>query len=310
MNNTEFTIITFYQFKKTHNLEKINNILKNLCFFNKIRGTILIAKEGINGTVAGLDNAINLFQNNLKEFGFKNLQIKRTSNKYMPFNRLKIKIKKEIVTFDGNLYDVEKFTANHVNSHKWNKLISDKNTMVIDVRNNFEYEMGTFKNSTNPKTKNFSEFKKFVNFSLNKFKDKKIAMFCTGGIRCEKASSYMLKKGFKNLYQLEGGILKYLEEVPKKKSLWKGECFVFDNRVSVKDKQMQGSYSLCHGCRYPINSKDKKSKQFEEGVRCPRCYDSLSKEKIIRLRERNKQIKISKKKGIYNPYIKLTAQDF
>ena len=217
MNNTEFTIITFYQFKKTHNLEKINNILKNLCFFNKIRGTILIAKEGINGTVAGLDNAINLFQNNLKEFGFKNLQIKKISNKYMPFNRLKIKIKKEIVTFDGNLYDVEKFTANHVNSHKWNKLISDKNTMVIDVRNNFEYEMGTFKNSTNPKTKNFSEFKKFVNFSLNKFKDKKIAMFCTGGIRCEKASSYMLKKGFKNLYQLEGGILKYLEEVPKKK---------------------------------------------------------------------------------------------
>jgi len=228
----------------------------------------------------------------------------------MPFNRLKIKTKKEIVTFDGNLYDVEKSTAKHVDSFKWNKLISDQNTLVIDVRNNFEHKMGSFKNSINPKTKNFSEFKKFVNFSLNKFKDKKIAMFCTGGIRCEKASSYMLKKGFKNLYQLEGGILKYLEEVPKKKSLWKGECFVFDNRVSVKDKQMQGSYSLCHGCRYPINSKDKKSKQFEEGVRCPRCYDSLSKEKIIRLRERNKQIKISKKKGIYNPYIKLTAQDF
>ena len=180
----------------------------------------------------------------------------------------------------------------------------------MDVRNEFEYNIGTFKNSLNPKTKNFSDFKKFVDKKLSLNKHKKIAMFCTGGIRCEKASSYMLRKGFKNLYQLKGGILQYLENIQKNKSRWEGECFVFDNRVSVKNELAIGTYELCYGCRTPISMKDRKSKKYEKGVSCIKCFNLLSNEKKKRLRERNKQIKIAKKKGIYNPYIKYTPLNF
>ena len=310
MNKVEFTIITFYQFKKISNQEDLQQILKDLCFFHKIKGTILIANEGINGTLSGLSNSIISLEKKLINLGFKKLNLKKSFYKFMPFNRLKIKIKKEIVTFDGNNYDADKFTAKHTNSDEWNKLIIDKQTLIIDVRNNFEFEMGTFKNSINPKTKSFSEFKKFIKSSLSQYKKRNIALFCTGGIRCEKASSYMIKEGFQNLYQLNGGILKYLEETPKKSSHWKGECFVFDNRVSIRNDLKKGTYSLCHGCRYPINKKDMNSNKFEDGVSCPNCYNNLSSEKKKRLRERNKQIKISKKRGIYNPYIKVTPLDF
>ena len=311
MNNSKFTIVTFYQFKKINNLEKLRKSLKDFCFFNKIRGTILIASEGINGTLAGFYEPINIIIKKLnKELDFDNLETKFTSYKYMPFNRLKIKIKKEIVTFDGNYYDVSSKTACHVNNKDWNNLINDNETIVLDVRNDFEYKMGTFKNSINPETNSFSEFKKFINSNLSTDKKKKIAMFCTGGIRCEKASSYMLKKGFKNLFQLKGGILKYLEDMPKAKSSWKGECFVFDNRVSVRNELEKGSYKICHGCRYPISRKDRKSYKFEEGVTCPKCFEKLSKDKKKNLRERNKQIQISKKKGLFNPYIKFTTSDF
>ena len=310
MNKVEFTIITFYQFKKISNQEGLQQILKDLCFFHKIKGTILIANEGINGTLSGLSNSIISLEKKLINLGFKKLNLKKSFYKFMPFNRLKIKIKKEIVTFDGNNYDADKFTAKHTNSDEWNKLITDKQTLIIDVRNNFEFEMGTFSNSINPKTKSFSEFKKFIKSSLSQYKKRNIALFCTGGIRCEKASSYMIKVGFQNLYQLNGGILKYLEETPKKNSHWKGECFVFDNRVSIRNDLKKGTYSLCHGCRYPINKKDMNSNKFEDGVSCPNCYNNLSSEKKKRLRERNKQIKISKKRGIYNPYIKVTPLDF
>ena len=177
MNNDQFTIVTFYQFKSISNLEKIEKILKNFCFFNKIRGSILLAKEGINGTIAGFDNSIKAFEKEIANLGFSNIESKKSLYKYMPFNRLKIKIKKEIVTFDGKNYNVEKKTANYIKSKKWNTLIKEKDTLVIDVRNDFEHEIGTFNNAINPKTKSFSQFKNYIQKSLNKFKEKKIALF-------------------------------------------------------------------------------------------------------------------------------------
>jgi UPF0176 protein len=310
MNNNTFTIISFYQFRQLKNISLLKNFLKEFCSFHKIRGTILLASEGINGTLAGLCKPIEQFEKNINSKGFKNLELKYSYYKYMPFNRLKIKIKNEIITFSNIKLSVEKKTATHVNSKDWNKLIKKKGTLVLDVRNKFEYELGTFENSLSPKTKNFSEFKKFVDGKLISHSYNKIAMFCTGGIRCEKASSYMLSKGFENIYQLKGGILKYLQEIPTDKSKWLGECFVFDNRVSVKNELATGTFNLCHGCRNPVSSKERNSKRYEKGVSCPRCFHKLSSEKKKKLRERNKQIEIAKRKGIYNPYIKYTPSDF
>ena len=310
MNNNNFTIISFYQFRQLKNLLLLKNFFVNYCSFQKLRGTILLAPEGINGALAGLNNSIKIFEKKIYSKGFDNLEFKYSYHKYMPFNRLKIKIKNEIITFSRIKLDVENNRATHVNPENWNSLIENKDTLVLDLRNGFEYEVGTFKNSLNAKTKNFSEFKQFVDTSLFPQNNKQIAMFCTGGIRCEKASSYMLKKGFKNLYQLKGGILKYLEEIPRDQSRWYGECFVFDNRVSVKNELALGTYLLCHGCRMPISKKDCKSDKYEKGVSCPKCYRQLSEDKKKKLRERNKQIEIAKKKGIYSPYIKYTTSNF
>ena len=311
MNNNNFTIISFYQFRKLKNLLLFDKFFKELCSFNKLRGTILLAPEGINGTIAGSHNSIKNFEKNIKLKGFNKLELKYSYYKYMPFNRLKIKLKKEIITFSSDQkLNAEKITASHVNPEEWNKLIEDKNTLLIDVRNDFECKLGKFENSLNPNTKNFSDFKSFIDNKLFSQNYKKIALFCTGGIRCEKASSYMLQKGFKNLFQLKGGILKYLEKIPLKQSKWKGECFVFDNRVSLKNGLKKGTYELCFGCRMPLSKKERNSKKYEEGVTCPKCFDKLSNIKKKHLRERNNQIKISKKKGTYNPYIKYTTTNF
>ena len=310
MNNINFTIISFYQFRKLLNLNRYKIFLKEFCFFHKMRGTILLAEEGINGTIAGFSSSSALFEKKLKSLGFDNLELKYTYNKFMPFNRLKIKIKKSIITFSRSTLDVENNTAHHVNPKDWNKLIENKNTLILDIRNEFEYELGTFKKSISSKIKRFSDFKKYVDHKLYPNKFENIAMFCTGGIRCEKASSYMLSKGFNNLFQLKGGILRYLKEVPKEKTKWKGECFVFDNRVAVKNDLAIGTYELCHGCRMPLSRKNRLSTKYEKGVTCPKCFDKLSKDKLQRLRERNKQIEIAKQKGLYNPYIKFTPTDF
>ena len=310
MKNLKFTIITFYQFKKNSNVERLQNLLKNFCSFNKIKGTILLAEEGINGTVAGLIKPINLLELEIQKLGFTKLELKRSFYEFMPFNRLKIKIKNEIVTFDGSQLDVENYTGQHVVSSEWNALIEDEKTIVIDVRNNFEVEVGSFEGSINPKTKNFSEFKKYVDKNLSENKNMKIAMYCTGGIRCEKASSYMLNRGFKNIFQLKGGILQYLEDISIKKSKWQGECFVFDNRVSIKNEMASGTYELCHACRNLLGLEDRLSKNYVKGISCSKCINKISKDKILKLKERNKQIEISKKKGLYNPYIKYTPSDF
>jgi len=310
MTKNEFKIYSFYQFKKIINPSKLKDSLKEFCQFHKLKGTILIAKEGINGTIGGLGSTVSIFQKELLKIGFRSLEFKLSNYPSMPFNRLKIRNKKEIITFINKNLNVEKNTAKFVDADKWNQLIKDNKVYVIDVRNDYESKIGTFINAKKTNIKNFKDFKNYVENNLNNMKSKKIAMFCTGGIRCEKASSYMKKIGYKNLYQLKGGIIKYLQTISKEKSKWKGECFLFDNRVSVKNGMKRGSYELCHGCRMPISKKNKLSPKFEYGVSCKYCFNSLTKKKKDNLRQRNKQISIAKKRGLYNPYIRYTPTDY
>ena len=309
MIKSKFTIITFYQFKKIDDIINIKNELVHFCKFNKIKGTIILAEEGINGTIAGLFESIKKFESHLLSLGFANYNPKYSYSKFMPFFRLKIRNKKEIVTLRSKDVDPENITGKKIKPQDWNNLISDKETILIDVRNNFEVEMGTFKNSINPNTKSFTEFKSYLKNNLNKAKDKKIAMFCTGGIRCEKISSYMIKKGFKDVNQLHGGILSYLEKTSHENSLWNGECFVFDNRVSVKNELKDGTYELCHACRYPLPPDSLKSEKYKKGISCPNCFGKISDSKKQSLKDRNKQITLAKKKGLYNPFIKQTIND-
>ena len=309
MINSKFTILTFYQFKQIKDLLLLKSRISDFCKFNKIKGTIIIAEEGINGTIAGTSQSIKNFQLEIKKIGFENLNPKYSYSKFMPFFRLKVRPKKEIVTLRTKIADPENITGNKIKPENWNNLITDNNTILIDVRNDFEVEMGSFRGSINPKTKSFTEFKSYLKDNLSEAKDKKIAMFCTGGIRCEKISSYMIKKGFKNVNQLHGGILNYLEKIPEKNSLWDGECFVFDNRVSVKNELKDGTFQLCHACRAPLSKTQIKSKKYQKGISCPKCYGKISEAKKKSLIDRNKQISIAKRKGLYSPFIKQTVSD-
>ena len=287
-----FYIFGFYKFQKIKEIKKNKKILNIFFIKNKIRGTIILSNEGINGTISGKKNNLNLGIKKIKKvFNFLNFDSENFSlNKFQPFHKCKVKIKKELVPMGIN---INKRNLNgQINPKKWNKIISDENTTLIDVRKPFEHEVGTFKNSINPNINNFREFPKFLK-KLNK--NKPVAMFCTGGIRCEKASFFLEKRGFKNVYQLKGGILNYLKTIKKKNSLWKGECFVFDNRISVKHELAKGSFSMCSGCRKPISTKDKKSIKYEEGVSCPRCHDILTNIQKDRFRMRQKQINLAKK---------------
>ena len=287
-----FYIFGFYKFKKIKEIKKNKKILNIFFIKNEIRGTIILSNEGINGTISGKKNNLNLGIKKIKKvFNFLNFDSENFSlNKFQPFHKCKVNIKKELVPMGIN---INKRNLNgQINPKKWNKIISDENTTLIDVRKPFEHEVGTFKNSINPNINNFREFPKFLK-KLNK--NKPVAMFCTGGIRCEKASFFLEKRGFKNVYQLKGGILNYLKTIKKKDSLWKGECFVFDNRISVKHELDKGSFSMCSGCRKPISTKDKKSIKYEEGVSCPRCHDILTNIQKDRFRMRQKQINLAKK---------------
>ena len=291
-----FNVFGFYKFKKLQSLKKYKHSLQKYLIEHNIRGTIIISKEGINATIAGkFSDIIFIKKKIMNMFYIRNFDSENTSKcKFQPFHRGKIKIKKEIVPMELSLSSKIKKENNYIEPNKWNKIIKDKNTLVLDSRKPFEYEVGTFKKSINPKVNNFRDFPKYLNNLSNK---KTIAMFCTGGIRCEKASYFLKKKGFKNVYQLKGGILNYLKKVNKKKSLWKGECFVFDNRISVKHGLIKGTYSMCSGCRKPISPKDKKSNKFEEGVSCPNCHDRLTNSQKERFRMRQKQINLAKKTG-------------
>ena len=309
MINSKFTILTFYQFKQIKDLLLLKSRISDFCKFNKIKGTIIIAEEGINGTIAGTSQSIKNFQLEIKKIGFENLNPKYSYSKFMPFFRLKVRPKKEIVTLRTKIADPENITGNKIKPENWNNLITNNNTILIDVRNDFEVEMASFRGSINPKTKSFTEFKSYLKDNLSEAKDKKIAMFCTGGIRCEKISSYMIKKGFKDVNQLHGGILSYLEKTSHENSLWNGECFVFDNRVSVKNELKDGTYELCHACRYPLPSDSLKSEKYKKGISCPNCFGKISESKKQSLKDRNKQITLAKKKGLYSPYIKQKVND-
>ena len=291
-----FEVLGFYKFVKITSLKKNKDFIQKFLIKDKIRGTIIIAKEGLNGTISGKNKDIEKTIKKIKSiFLFKNFDSSNYSkSKFQPFHKPKVKIKKEIVPMNLMIKSKERNLETHLNPIEWNRLIKKKDTHIIDTRKPFEYDVGTFKKSVNPNVKNFRDFPKY----LNKLeKDKPVAMFCTGGIRCEKTSIYLKKKGFKNIYQLNGGILNYLKKIKKKDSMWKGECFVFDNRISLKHGLKVGSYFMCSGCRKPINSKDKKSKKYEEGVSCPNCHDNLTEIQKERFRMRQKQINLAKKSG-------------
>lgn len=291
-----YNIIGFYKFKKISALKKKKKILFDKILNYKIKGTIILSPEGINGTISGLNNDINLTISFIKKnFHFKKFDSQNTStSSFQPFHKGKVKIKKEVVPIGIKVNPKSKKNNKYLSGKSWNKFISKKNTLILDTRKPFEFEVGTFKNAINPKIKHFRDFPKFLK-KINK--KKSLAMFCTGGIRCEKASIYLQKNGFKNVYQLKGGILNYLKKIPKKDSLWKGQCYVFDNRISVKHKLKQGNYSMCSGCRTPISVKEKKSNMFELGVSCPKCYNKLTKNQKTRFRMRQSQIDNAKKIG-------------
>ena len=301
-----FKVFGFYKFIKIKSLKRNKDLLQKFLTSNNVRGTIIIAKEGLNGTISGGVKDIDKIIKKLKFlFSFKKFDNSNESkSKFQPFHKPKVKIKKEVVPMNLTLNSKDRNIQTHLDPKEWNKLIKNKDTHIIDTRKPFEYKVGTFKKSVNPNINNFRDFPKY----LNKLKkNKPVAMFCTGGIRCEKTSVYLKKKGFKNIFQLNGGILNYLKKIKKTESLWKGECFVFDNRISLKHGLELGSHSMCSGCRMPISPKDKRSKKFEEGVSCANCHDNLTETQKSRFRMRQSQIykaKQSRKKYIFQKEFK------
>tara|TARA_B100000674_G_scaffold81681_1_gene56654 strand:+ start:198 stop:1139 length:942 start_codon:yes stop_codon:yes gene_type:complete len=297
MNTTPFKVVAFYSFTNLSNLTQLQEDINEFLQKRDIKGTVLLASEGINGTLAGLELSIDEFKNFLKSKNLYEAQNYKTSKcEQDPFPRLKIKLKDEIVTLGNKLADPKKIVGEYVQPEDWNQLISDEEVMVLDTRNTYEYSIGSFNNAIQPETTNFREFPEWLEqLELSGIdKNKRVAMFCTGGIRCEKASSLMKSKGFKNIYHLQGGILNYLEKINEGESLWNGECFVFDDRVAVNHKLQVGSYDMCHGCRMPITDFDKDSEHYERGVSCPNCFDKKTPEQKKRYADRQKQVDLAK----------------
>jgi UPF0176 protein len=265
------TVVTFYQFVKLPDFAEKRMSLLSYCLAQDLKGTILLAQEGINGTIAGSQAAIASVLQFLKaDPRLADLQVKQSVTTSQPFDRMKVKLKKEIVTLGMPQIDPTQQVGTYVSPQDWNDLISDPDVTVIDVRNQFEVKIGSFERSIDPQTTSFREFSEFVD-RLNPTQHKKVALFCTGGIRCEKASALMLSQGFEEVYHLQGGILKYLEEVPSEKSLWHGECFVFDQRVAVVEGVIEGTHEMCRACGHPVSQTDQDSAHYQAGVSCPHC---------------------------------------
>ncbi len=295
---SKIVVAAMYKFVDLPDYKKWQFLLLNHCKKNGIRGTILIAEEGINGTVAGRRKSIDsLMKFIYSNKAFNGLEYKESYAQKMPFLRMKVRLKKEIVTMGVADVNPSKLTGVHVDPQKWNELISDPDVLVIDTRNRYEYDVGTFMNAVYPETDSFREFPEYVKSKLDPDKHKKIAMFCTGGIRCEKATSFMLSQGFKDVYQLNGGILRYLEEIDPEENRWQGECFVFDGRVAVNNGLKPGNYEQCFACRMPLSKENLKSEHYEPGISCPHCYDKLSAEKLKRVKDRQRQIELAKKRN-------------
>ena len=292
------TICALYKFTRLDDFEEIQDPLKLFLDSLNIRGTLLLAREGVNGTIAGDNDSIMKSLDYLqKDKRLVGLEYKFSYSEKPPFKRLKVKLKKEIVTLGVSNIDPTFSSGTYVKPADWNELINDPDVVLIDTRNNYEFEIGSFKGSINPNTETFREFPAYTKNNLEKYRDKKIAMFCTGGIRCEKSTAYLKSKGFENVFHLQGGILKYLEEVKEDDSLWEGECFVFDDRVAVKHNLELGKYDQCHACRFPITEEDKEHPHYEKGTSCPRCYGTKNLSQVNRYREREKQVQLAKSRG-------------
>ncbi|HLO86887.1 MAG TPA: rhodanese-related sulfurtransferase [Nostocaceae cyanobacterium] len=292
-------VAALYKFVSLPDFQEMREPLLLFCQQQTIKGTLLLAKEGINGTIAGSREGIDAVLGYLRsDSRLADLEHKESYTDTPPFERMKVRLKQEIVTLGLPEVDPNEKVGTYVTPQEWNELISDPEVTVIDTRNNYEVSIGSFKGSQNPQTESFREFPEYVQKNLDPTKHKKVAMFCTGGIRCEKASSYMVAHGFQEVYHLKGGILKYLEEIPAEESLWEGECFVFDERVAVRHGLEPGSYDLCLSCGHPISAADKASPKYEEGISCPQCFDSLTEEKRIRQQEKWKQLQLKMQKSV------------
>ena len=291
-------ICALYKFTRLDDFEEIQLPLRSFLDSLSVKGTLLLAREGINGTISGtkvsLEKVLDYLQSDPR---FLDLEFKFSYSKKIPFKRLKVKLKKEIVTMGLTEIDPTHSAGTYVKPKDWNELINDPDVVLIDTRNNYEYEIGSFKGAINPNTETFREFPSFTKNTLEQYREKKIAMFCTGGIRCEKSTAYLKSEGFKNVFHLQGGILKYLEEVNEDESLWEGECFVFDDRVAVKHNLEQGQYDQCHACRFPITEEDTMHPHYEKGASCPRCFGTKNSSQMSRYREREKQVKLAKQRG-------------
>jgi UPF0176 protein len=293
----KIVVAALYKFVRLDDFRAVHQSLRAFCQECHIKGTLLLAPEGINGTIAGSRIAIDRIAMYFRQDPrFDGLEYKESLTDEMPFRRLRVRLKKEIVTLGVEGLDPENITGTYVEPEDWNALLSDPEVILVDTRNQYEVDIGTFQKAQNPHTKHFREFPQFVKDHLDPHKHKKIALCCTGGIRCVKASSYMKEQGFEAVYQLKGGILKYLERVPSQESLWQGECFVFDERVAIKHGLEMGRYELCRGCRRPLAEKDKTSSFYQEGVSCPGCYAETTEKQKTRFAERQKQIHLAKKR--------------
>jgi UPF0176 protein len=291
-------VAALYKFVAWPDYQDYQEPVRQACEKFDIHGTLLLAAEGINGTICGSRSGIDQILSYLKSLpGLAELTHKESFHKEKPFYRMRVRLKKEIVTLGVPGIDPNKTVGTYVKPKDWNAIISDPDVVLIDTRNDYEVEIGTFEHAVDPHTKTFREFPDYVESNLDPAKQKKVAMFCTGGIRCEKASSYMLEQGFEEVYHLEGGILKYLEEVPEEESLWKGECFVFDDRVAVDHSLSKGEYELCHGCRMPVSAEERQSPLFVEGVVCPKCHDTLPESTRRRAEERQRQMELARQRG-------------
>ena len=290
-----FYIFGFYKFKKLMRLLSFKKEFNSILKINSVRGTIIISSEGLNGAISGEKKDILKIIHRIKKFyNFKNFDSHNLSKcAFQPFHKPKIKIKKEVVPIGIKISKINN-KKTYIEPNKWNSFLRKKDIKIIDARKPFEFNMGTFKGAENPNIDNFRDFPNYLK-KINK--KKPIAMFCTGGIRCEKATNYLVKKGYKKVYQLKGGIINYLKNINIKSSLWSGECYVFDNRVSLKHKLKLGTYIICSGCRKPVSKDEKKSKKYQMGISCPKCYDKLSISQKERFAMRQKQILLAKKMG-------------
>jgi len=294
----QYVTCAMYKFVALPHLASLRAQLLEAMTSNQIFGTLLLAAEGINGTVSGTREGIdNLLQWINEQPGLENIDSKESYDDKIPFYRTKVKLKKEIVTMGVEGIDPKRTVGTYVKPEDWNDLISDPDVVLVDTRNDYEVQVGTFKDAIDPKTTSFREFPEWSKNNLDAKNNIKVAMFCTGGIRCEKSTAFLKEQGFDEVYHLQGGILKYLEKVPENESLWQGECFVFDNRVTVDHNLNSGSYDQCHACRMPITEHEKTLDSYIEGISCLHCHNKVSEQQLKRFAQRQKQVKLAKARG-------------